>query len=100
MPTYVTLVNYTEKGIEMLNDLEPDEVGNMTREVITAHGGELVDFYLTLGEYDAVVVAELPDNQTAAETLLSVGNRGIAETETLTAFTEDELRAIVGNLGG
>lgn len=99
MPTYVTLVNYTTDGIEQLTELDPDDVGKQTREIIETRGGELLDFYLTMGGFDAVVVSEFPDDQAAATALLDTGALGIAETQTLTAFSEAEIKEIVAELG-
>lgn len=98
MPTFVTLVNYTQDGIETLADLDSEEFLERTREVTQAHGGKLTDYYLTLGEYDAVVVTEFPDDTAATESLLTILQEGIAETETLRAFTENETRELIGTL--
>lgn len=98
MPTFVTLTNYTQDGIETLAELAADEFLEQTREVIEAHGGELTDYYLTVGQYDAVVVTEFPDTETATEALLTVLQDGGAETETLRAFTEDEARDLIATL--
>lgn len=98
MPTFVTLTNYTQAGIETLSELEADEFLAESREVIRAHGGELVDYYLTLGQYDAVVITEFPDAEAGTQALLSLLQEGVAETETLLAFTEDETRELIANL--
>lgn len=98
MPTFVTLTNYTQSGVETLADLESDEFLEMTREVVQAHGGELKDYYLTLGQYDAVVITEFPDAESGTESLLTLLQEGIAETETLRAFTEDETRDLIAGL--
>lgn len=98
MPTFVTLTNYTQDGLETLAELEAEEFLERSRATVREHGGELVDFYLTLGQYDAVVVTEFPDAETATSALLSILQEGIAETETLRAFTEAESRNLIGSL--
>lgn len=98
MPTFVTLTNYTQSGLETLTGLEPDEFLEMSREVVEAHGGELKDYYLTLGQYDAVVITEFPDSESGTQALLTLLQEGVAETETLRAFTEDETRDLIGAL--
>lgn len=98
MATFVTLTNYTQRGLDMLGDLESEEFLEQTRAVVEAHGGELTDFYLTLGQYDAVVITEFPDAESGISALLETLQEGFAETETLRAFSEDESRELVGNL--
>jgi uncharacterized protein with GYD domain len=96
MPRYVTLIRYTQQGIETFKDLE----GRLeeTRRVGEAQGAKLVDFYLTMGQYDAVVVSEAPDDETIAKLALAAGGRGNVRTETLRAFTEDEAKRLAAEL--
>ncbi|WP_255151839.1 GYD domain-containing protein [Halorarius halobius] len=96
MPTYITLVNYTQHGIQ--NMAESPERLEAAKEVTEAHGGEYVGFYLTFGQYDAVYIAEFPDDEAAAQAMLTVAAGGAVETETLKAFTEDEYRDVVAGL--
>jgi len=51
-----------------------------------------------MGRYDLVCVIEGPDDETVARALLSLGSQGNVQTETLTAFTEDQFRKITGSL--
>lgn len=96
MPRYVTLIRYTQQGIETFKDLE----GRLeeTRRVGESSGAKLVDFYLTMGRYDAVVVSEAPDDETIAKLALAAGGRGNVHTETLRAFTEEEAKRIAAEL--
>jgi uncharacterized protein with GYD domain len=92
MPTYVTLIRYTEQGIKTFKDL-PSRLEE-TRKAGEAAGAKLVAFYLTMGQYDAVVVSEAPDDETVATLALAAGGRGNVRTETLRAFTEDEAKKL------
>ena len=96
MPTYVTLVKYTQKGVESITRT-PDRL-DAAREAARAVGGEIKAFYLVMGHYDAVVVLEAPDDASVALTMLATGMQGNVRTETLRAFTEDEFRRIVAAL--
>lgn len=96
MPTYVSLVEYTQQGIE---DIEASPARlEEAKELTESLGGELTDFFLTFGEYDIVTVSEFPDDQTAARFVLSVARGGAVSTETLKAFPEDEYREIIDAL--
>ena len=92
MPMYVTLIRYTEQGIKTFKDL-PSRLEE-TRRAGEAAGAKLVAFYLTMGQYDAVVVSEAPDDETVATLALAAGGRGNVRTETLRAFTEDEAKKL------
>jgi uncharacterized protein with GYD domain len=96
MPTYVTLIHYTEQGVKAFKDL-PQRLEE-TRKAGEAVGAKLVSFYLTMGQYDAVVVSDAPDDQTVAKLALAAAGRGNVRTETLRAFTEDEARSIAADL--
>ncbi len=52
MPTFITLLQWTQKGIENVNE-GPSRL-DQVREALKAVGGELKAYYLTLGEYDGV----------------------------------------------
>jgi uncharacterized protein with GYD domain len=89
-------LNYTEQGIRNIKQ-GPDRV-EAARKLMAEQGGQLKDFYLTLGTYDAVSVMEAPDDETAAKILLSLGALGNVRTVTLRAFDEGQYRGIIGNL--
>lgn len=96
MPTYITLVNFTQQGIENIKD-GPNRL-DAAKAAFEAMGAEMTAFYLVLGRYDAVVVSEAPDEDTAAKLALATGSLGNVRTETLRAFTEDEYRSMIADL--
>lgn len=96
MPTYVSLVEFTQDGIENIED-SPDRL-DAAKELAEELGGEITDFYLTFGRYDIVVVSEFPDDETYARFALAVASQGAVSTETLKAFPEDDYRDVVADL--
>ncbi len=96
MGTYITLIRYTQQGIENIKE-SPARL-DAAKKAFRSMGAELKGFYSTMGQYDAVVVSEGPDDETAVKVALSIGSRGAVRTETLRAFTEDEYRKIIGEL--
>jgi len=96
LPTYVLLYRFTQKGIESIKD-GPARL-DAAKQNLAAAGGKLIGFYLTMGQYDAVVVSEFPDDETAARAALGGSSQGYGRTETLRAFTEGEYRKIVAGL--
>lgn len=97
MATYITLVHFTEQGLQSIKD-GPARL-EQARADFRAAGGELKEFYLTTGRYDAVAIIEAPDDETIARLALQIGARGNSRAETLRAFDEDAYRRIVSRIG-
>lgn len=97
MATYITLANYTAQGIANIADA-PDRI-DAAREQLGALGVEIKSFYLTMGEYDMVVIVEAPDNATAAKALIGMGAQGNVSTTTMAALTEHEFRNLLSEMG-
>ena len=96
MPTYITLVNYTQKGIENIKE-SPARLDKV-KQAMKAAGGKFKAFYLTLGHYDMVVISEAPNDEAYATTMLAIGAAGAVRSETLKAFTEEEYKKIIAAL--
>ena len=96
MPHYVMLLRYTQQGIARVKE-SPARL-DTARKGAEAAGGKINSWYLTMGRYDAVIIAEFPDDETCAKFALSVGAAGNVTTETLKAFTEPEYRKIISSL--
>ncbi len=93
MATYISLLRFTQQGIE--NIKESPERLDAVKELCKSMGSELKEFYLVTGHYDAVVVTEGPDDETAVKLALKIGSVGAVRTETLRAFPEEEYRKII-----
>ncbi len=96
MPTYISLLQYTQQGITAIKQ-GPTRL-DAAKQAYKKVGGELKAFYLTVGQYDAVAIAELPDDMALAKMALALGAQGNVRTETLRAFNESEFRRIVSEL--
>ena len=96
MATYITLVNFTQKGIERIKE-SPKRL-DAVRETLQSYGGELKGFYLVLGRYDAVLISEASDDEAVAKSVLAIGSRGAVKTETFRAFNEREYRNIIAEI--
>lgn len=96
MPTYITLVNYTQKGIE--NVKESPQRLDAAKQAFQGMGAKLKEFYLVMGRYDIILVSEAPNDETVAKIALTLGSLGSVRTESFRAFKEDEYREIVASL--
>ena len=96
MPHFVNLIRYTQQGIAKIKE-SPARLEAAKRTAEKA-GGKIHAWYLTMGQYDAVIISEFPNDEAVAKFALSVGALGNVTTETLRAFTEGKYRNIVGGL--
>ncbi len=55
---------------------KPQDRAEALRPVIEGLGGKLVSFYMSFGEYDALVIAEMPDNVSAAAVSIAASAGG------------------------
>ena len=96
MPTYVTLLRFTGQGAVNLKEApnQLDTIKQAAREL----GVDIKGFYLLMGQYDAVLIAEAPDDETKAKASMAVSALGNLHTETMRAFTEDEFRQLIAGL--
>jgi uncharacterized protein with GYD domain len=90
MPTYLSLINFTDQGIRNIKD-SPKRL-DATKKALQKLGGGLKSFYLTQGSFDAVLIYEVPNEEALTTFLLSTGAAGNVRTSTVRAFTEDEYR--------
>jgi len=96
METYIILGKYTEKGAAAIKD-SPART-QAVRKAVEAAGGKWLGWYLTMGQYDFVLLVQAPSAQVAASLILSVGSQGNVSTQTLRAFTEEEFKGLVAAL--
>jgi len=93
MPQYVTLVRYTQQGMSTIKE-SPARL-YAAKKSAEAVGGKVLAWYLTMGQYDAVLISEFPTDETCATFTLSAGQLGNISTETMKAFPEPEYRKII-----
>lgn len=96
MPTYVTLLNFTDQGIRSAKDTvqRAEAAAALGRKL----GANIKEIFWTLGPYDAVAVVEAPDDETATRFFLATGSQGNVRTMTMRAFGKDEVTRILAGL--
>jgi uncharacterized protein with GYD domain len=97
VPTYVLLANWTEQGIRGVKE-SPRRL-DTAKKALKDMGGEFKSVFLTLGDYDLVVIYEAPDDAVAARFNLQLGMQGNIRTRTMKAFPEAVYREIITSLG-
>jgi uncharacterized protein with GYD domain len=97
MPTYVTLMNWTDQGVKTVRDTvqRRDQADALAEK----HGARLEQVYWTVGPYDIVAILEAPDDESVTSMLLELGTAGNLRTTTLRAYDRDQMSGIIQRLG-
>jgi len=96
MPNYVILINWTDQGIKTIKDL-PKRLST-SKAIVEKAGGKWQAIYFTFGQYDAVGIAEFPNDEALASAMLVLGSMGNVRTATLKAFSQADFVKIVQKL--
>jgi uncharacterized protein with GYD domain len=96
MATYISLVQFTDKGIQAAKETT-QRVADWASKV-ESMGVSIKQMYWTLGQYDQVCVFDGPDDETAASVLLAADMLGNIRSQTLRAFTASEMEKILARL--
>ncbi len=96
MPTYVSLSTLTDQGVRNMKDLSR-RLKN-AEQTFASMGATLREVFLVMGQYDYVVVADAPDDQTIARISLAIAGQGNVRTQTFRAFDRNEMTELVEGL--
>jgi uncharacterized protein with GYD domain len=94
MPTYVSLVSWTDQGVKNYRDTVAR--AESFRERVHQAGGQVRELLWTLGEYDMVTVMEAPDDEAATALLLQSAALGNIRTKTMRAMGAHEMTSVMG----
>lgn len=94
MPAHVVLYRFTDEGRKNIK-------GTVKRAQEIRRENEARDFkvighYWTQGRYDLVTVVEAPSEEAMMSGLFSIAQAGNVSSETLRAFTDQEMEALLG----
>ena len=95
MPNYVTLIKWTEEGVKNIKH-SPDRL--KAAQTLTEGLGGKLTAYMTMGEYDMVVISEAPSDEACTGAMLAIASRGFVRTVTMRAFTPAEFGEILKHL--
>jgi uncharacterized protein with GYD domain len=96
MPTYIVLSTFTDQGIRNIKDTT--KRADTVRETARRMGIETKSLYWTVGKYDVVATFEAPDDASITALALSLGSAGNVRTQTMRAFTKEDVTGILAKL--
>jgi uncharacterized protein with GYD domain len=91
MPRYMVHASYTNQGLQGLMKEGGTSRKVAVEELLKSLGGSLESLYFTFGDQDVVVVAEMPNNVSAAGLALLVAGSGAVTTKTIVLLTPEEI---------
>ena len=86
MPLYMYQAAYTPESWAAQMKNPQNRVEAVGRQVCEAVGGKLVGGWLCFGEYDLVIIADVPDNESMAAVALAVGAGGAIKASKTTVL--------------
>jgi uncharacterized protein with GYD domain len=96
MGTYIALSSFTDQGIRNVKD--STKRAEAVQAAAKKFGANMTQIYWTLGHYDLVAIIEAPDDESATAFALAIGAAGNVRTQTLRAFSKDEMNGILGKM--
>ena len=96
MATYIVLTSFTDQGVRSAKDTT--KRADAVKELGKKFGVTVKEFYWTLGSFDVVGIFEAPDDASVTAFGLAVGAGGNVRTQTMRAFSREEMNGVLAKL--
>jgi uncharacterized protein with GYD domain len=96
MATYIVLGQFTDQGIKNVKDTT--KRAQTLKDMAKKFNATVTEVYWTLGQFDVAAIVDAQDDVSMNALLLSVGTLGNVRTQTLRAFSADEMGQILGRM--
>jgi uncharacterized protein with GYD domain len=91
MPKYLLKASYTPEGVQGVLKEGGTSRRDTIDKLIQNMGGSMESFYFAFGDEDVYVVADLPDNTSAAAVSLAFNSSNAVRTKTVVLMTPEEV---------
>ncbi|HYB53966.1 MAG TPA: GYD domain-containing protein [Thermoanaerobaculia bacterium] len=95
MALYLLQARYTTEGVRGLLKEGGSKRRVVVQKMLEQAGGRLHAMYYSLGEDDVHLIAEVPDNTTAAALSMAVNASGAVQLKTTALLTAEEVDAAI-----
>ena len=95
MPKYLLEASYTLEGVKGLVKDGGSKRREAAEAAIKGLGGRVEAFYFAFGDPDALVIADLPDNVSAAAASIAINASGAVNVKTIVLLTPEEMDGAV-----
>jgi uncharacterized protein with GYD domain len=96
MATYIVLGQFTDQGIRNVKDTT--KRAQALKDLAKKFNATVTAEYWTLGQFDVAAIVDAPDDVSMNALLLSLGTLGNVRTQTLRAFSADEMGQILSRM--
>ncbi|MDP1691394.1 MAG: GYD domain-containing protein [Burkholderiaceae bacterium] len=96
MFTYISLLNFTDKGIQTIKD-SPKRAA-AAKEIGKKLGVNMREVYWTMGQHDLVCVLEADSEAALTAFNLAVAQQGNVRSQSLRAFSASEMETVLAKL--
>lgn len=93
MAQYVMLLNWTDQGARAAKDTVKRAAA--ARQAFEKAGARVRDVFWTMGQYDVVITADAPNDETISALSMQLGALGNVRSCTLRAYDEKEIEQIL-----
>jgi uncharacterized protein with GYD domain len=95
VPKYAVLFRFKSETIKAMMD-KPSDRAAAVQQLLDSTGGTLDAYYLTFGQYDGLVICDLPDSLSAAAVSFAVSSSGaFSHLETHELVPVEQINAIL-----
>jgi uncharacterized protein with GYD domain len=91
--TFMCLLNRTDQGAKNIKDVPHRYAA--TKEQIEKLGGRLLSAYITTGQYDLVLIADMPSGEAMTKFAITSTSAGFVRTTTARAFAPEEFGKLI-----
>ena len=95
MAKYLARFSYTREGLQGLVQEGGTARRDAAARAVEAAGGTLDAFYYAFGDHDLYAIVDVPDHETMAAIMLTIGTSGSASGSTTVLLTPEEVDAAV-----
>ena len=96
MPTYVSLIKFTDQAMKAMKDVQKAQKEAI--EGAEKSGVKMKGLYFLMGEYDLIVITEAPSDEVAVAGSIIASSDGSIRASTYRAFTNEEFWGIIDKL--
>jgi uncharacterized protein with GYD domain len=91
MPRFLIIADYSAEGARGVMAAGGSARKTAVEKTIAGLGGQMETFDFAFGADDVYIIAEMPDNESAAAVALTVNGTGAAHVRTVPLLTPDQL---------
>jgi uncharacterized protein with GYD domain len=92
MTIYISLGNLQRAAFETFETIADRD--RKAKQIIESLGGKIIALYYTFGQYDFVVIVDMPSKESLVKWLSILAKHGTVRTETLETIPSDMLYKI------